>query len=106
MINFSILHQHSDSQARAGRLTTPHGTVDTPVFMPVGTLGPVKGITSDELQSCGFGLMLSNSYHLYLRPGYQLIAEMGGLHQFTGWTESILTDSGAVSYTHLRAHET
>lgn len=105
MINFSISHQHPNSQARTGRLTTPHGTVDTPVFMPVGTLGPVKGITSDELQSCGFGLMLSNSYHLYLRPGYQLIAEMGGLHQFTGWTGSILTDSGGfqlVSLSDLR----
>ena len=105
MINFSILHQDSSSQARNGRLTTPHGTVDTPVFMPVGTLGPVKGITPDELQSCGFGLMLSNSYHLYLRPGHQLIAEMGGLHQFTGWAGAILTDSGGfqlVSLSDLR----
>ena len=105
MINFSISYQHSPSQARIGRLTTPHGTVDTPVFMPVGTLGPVKGIAPDELKSCGFGLMLSNSYHLYLRPGYQLIAEMGGLHQFTGWTGSILTDSGGfqlVSLSDLR----
>ena len=105
MINFSILHQDSSSQARNGQLTTPHGTVDTPVFMPVGTLGPVKGITPDELQSCGFGLMLSNSYHLYLRPGHQLIAEMGGLHQFTGWAGAILTDSGGfqlVSLSDLR----
>ena len=105
MISFSISNQRSSSQARTGRLTTPHGTVDTPVFMPVGTLGPVKGITPDELQSCGFGLMLSNSYHLYLRPGYQLIAEMGGLHRFTGWTKSILTDSGGfqlVSLSDLR----
>jgi len=105
MIQFSPLHQESTCQARTGRLTTLHGIVETPVFMPVGTLGPVKGISPDELQSCGFGLMLSNSYHLYLRPGHQLIADMGGLHQFAGWSGAILTDSGGfqmVSLSDLR----
>lgn len=73
--------------------------------MPVGTLGPVKGISPEELQACGFGLMLSNSYHLYLRPGHQLIADMGGLHRFAGWSGAILTDSGGfqmVSLSDLR----
>jgi queuine tRNA-ribosyltransferase len=73
---------------------TPHGSIDTPAFMPVGSLGPVKGITPEELASCGYGLMLSNAYHLYLRPGHQLIADQGGLHHFTGWKGAFLTDSG------------
>ncbi|MDA0739552.1 MAG: tRNA guanosine(34) transglycosylase Tgt [Nitrospirae bacterium] len=105
MIQFSISHQESGCQARTGRLTTIHGIMETPVFMPVGTLGPVKGISPEELQACGFGLMLSNSYHLYLRPGHQLIAEMGGLHRFAGWSGAILTDSGGfqmVSLSDLR----
>jgi len=105
MIQFSVSHQDAACQARTGRLATSHGIVETPVFMPVGTLGPVKGITPDELHSCGFGLMLSNSYHLYLRPGHQLIAELGGLHRFTGWSGAILTDSGGfqiVSLSDLR----
>lgn len=75
------------------------------MFMPVGTLGPVKGIGPDDLRDCGFGLMLNNAYHLYLRPGHELIAEMGGLHQFTGWPGAILTDSGGfqlVSLSNLR----
>ena len=73
--------------------------------MPVGTLGPVKGVAPDELQSCGFGVMLSNSYHLSLRPGHHLIAELGGLHRFTGWPGAIITDSGGfqiVSLSNLR----
>ncbi len=105
MIQFSISHQETACQARTGRLTTTHGTIETPVFMPVGTLGPVKGISPDELQACGFGLMLSNCYHLYLRPGHQLIADMGGLHRFAGWPGAILTDSGGfqmVSLSDLR----
>ncbi len=105
MFKFSTLHQDVKCQARTGQLTTAHGIIETPVFMPVGTLGPVKGISPDELQACGFGLMLSNSYHLYLRPGHQLIADMGGLHRFAGWPGSILTDSGGfqmVSLSDLR----
>ena len=105
MMQFSTSHKETTCQARTGCLTTPHGTIETPVFMPVGTLGPVKGIAPDELKSCGFGLMLSNSYHLYLRPGHELIAELGGLHRFASWSGAILTDSGGfqmVSLSDLR----
>ncbi|MDT7044164.1 tRNA guanosine(34) transglycosylase Tgt [Candidatus Nitronereus thalassa] len=105
MIQFSTSYKETACQARTGQLTTPHGIIETPVFMPVGTLGPVKGITPDELKSCGFGLMLSNSYHLYLRPGHELIAELGGLHRFASWSGAILTDSGGfqmVSLSDLR----
>ena len=94
MITYTVTHTDSQSGARAGRLMTPHGAIDTPAFMPVGSLGPVKGITPEELASCGYGLMLSNAYHLYLRPGHQLIADQGGLHRFTGWKGAFLTDSG------------
>lgn len=94
MISFSVLQPDRACAARSAVLETSRGTVKTPAFMPVGTLGTVKGIASDELQGLGFGLMLSNAYHLYLRPGHHLIREQGGLHRFTGWNGSILTDSG------------
>ena len=94
MIAFSVVQQDPQCAARAAVLSTPHGTIDTPAFMPVGTLGTVKGIAPDELRGLGFGLMLSNAYHLYLRPGHRLIQEQGGLHRFTGWNGAILTDSG------------
>ena len=94
MIAFSVVQQDPQCAARAAVLSTPHGTIDTPAFMPVGTLGTVKGMAPDELRELGFGLMLSNAYHLYLRPGHRLIQEQGGLHQFTGWDGAILTDSG------------
>ena len=94
MIAFSVDRQDPQCAARAGVLSTPHGAVDTPAFMPVGTLGTVKGMAPDELRELGFGLMLSNAYHLYLRPGHRLIQEQGGLHGFTGWNGAILTDSG------------
>ncbi len=94
MITYTISHTDSQSGARVGQVTTPHGAIETPAFMPVGSLGPVKGITPEELASCGYGLMLSNAYHLYLRPGHQLIADQGGLHRFTGWKGAFLTDSG------------
>jgi queuine tRNA-ribosyltransferase len=77
-----------------GRLSTAHGEIDTPAFMPVGTLGPVKGIDPVDLEQLGFRLLLNNAYHLYLRPGHKIVAEMGGLHRFTGWPGAILTDSG------------
>lgn len=93
-MTFSVERQDPQCAARSAVLATSHGTVDTPAFMPVGTLGTVKGISPDELRGLGFGLMLSNAYHLYLRPGHRLIEEQGGLHRFTGWTGSILTDSG------------
>jgi queuine tRNA-ribosyltransferase len=81
-------------QARAGVLTTPHGSVNTPAFMPVGTYGTVKAMTPQNLKDVGASIILSNAYHLWIRPGHQLIGEMGGLHHFMGWDGPILTDSG------------
>ena len=83
-----------DSEARAGVLRTPHGRVETPTFMPVGTKGSVKGLTPGDLDSAGVGVVLGNTYHLYLRPGTDLVREVGGLHEFTGWRGPMLTDSG------------
>lgn len=93
-MHYHVRHSDSHSNGRVGLLTTPHGEIETPAFMPVGSLGPVKGIEPDDLQALGFGLMLNNAYHLYLRPGHEIVAEMGGLHAFTGWSGAILTDSG------------
>lgn len=93
-MEFSVGHRDGGTQARVGSLRTVHGQVDTPTFMPIGTLGPVKGIDPIDLEQLGFRLMLNNAYHLYLRPGHKVIAEMGGLHRFTGWPGAILTDSG------------
>ncbi len=91
---FEVVHRCSDSRARTGRLETPHGIVDTPVFMPVGTLGSVKAAGPDDLEKIGAEIILANTYHLYLRPGHEIIREMGGLHGFMGWQRPILTDSG------------
>ena len=82
------------SGARLGRLETPHGAIETPAFMPVGTLGTVKGLTQEALESIGAQVILANTYHLFLRPGAELIREMGGLHKFMSWPHPILTDSG------------
>lgn len=83
-----------DGEARAGTLHTPHGLVETPTFMPVGTKGTVKGLTPGDLRAMGAGVVLGNTYHLYLRPGPELVREAGGLHEFTGWRGPMLTDSG------------
>jgi len=80
--------------ARRGRLTTPHGVVDTPAFMPVGTRGSVKGLAAREVRETGARMILANTYHLALRPGAERVARLGGLHRFTGWDGPILTDSG------------
>src|SRR5438105_928030 len=80
--------------ARTGRFTTPHGVVEMPVFMPVGTAGSVKGLTPEMVRSTGTSMILANTYHLALRPGAEIVAELGGLHAFTGWDGPILTDSG------------
>ena len=80
--------------ARLGRLTTPHGVVDTPAFMPVGTAGTVKGLTQQALGELGVQILLGNTYHLYLRPGHERIRQLGGLHRFMSWPGAILTDSG------------
>ena len=79
---------------RRGRLTTPHGVVETPVFMPVGTLGSVKGVSQDLLEELGVQILLGNTYHLYLRPGVEQVRKLGGLHRFMSWPRAILTDSG------------
>jgi hypothetical protein len=80
--------------ARLGRLTTPHGVIDTPAFMPVGTAATVKGQTQQDLENLGVQILLANTYHLYLRPGHELIRKLGGLHKFMSWPGAILTDSG------------
>src|SRR6202451_3660503 len=82
------------SGIRLGRLTTPHGVIDTPAFMPVGTAGTVKGMTQESLEELGAGLILANTYHLYLRPGHELIARLGGLHQFMAWRGGLVAGSG------------
>ena len=91
-LSFSI--EASDGPARLGRIATPHGEIETPVFMPVGTLGSVKGVPQHILEELGVQILLGNTYHLYLRPGHEAIREMGGLHRFMSWERSILTDSG------------
>src|SRR5437016_1444937 len=89
------LHVESTLGAgRAGRLLTPHGEVETPVFMPVGTLASVKGVPQDVLEQLGVQILLGNTYHLYLRPGVEQVRRLGGLHQFMSWPRAILTDSG------------
>jgi queuine tRNA-ribosyltransferase len=97
---------HADGRARRGVLTTAHGTVETPAFMPVGTQGAVKGITHRDLEALGAQILLSNTYHLYLRPGDGLIARRGGLHRFIGWSRPILTDSGGYQAFSLAARRT
>jgi queuine tRNA-ribosyltransferase len=91
---FELLKKDSSSCARQGRLTTPHGAVDTPVFMPVGTQASVKALDPRELQELGTQIILGNTYHLHLRPGLEVIRQAGGLHRFMSWPGPILTDSG------------
>ncbi len=91
---FSFSVTHSDGAARAGLVTTAHGPVETPMFMPVGTQGAVKAMTVRMLEDAGAAIILGNTYHLWLRPGAELIARRGGLHRFNGWARPILTDSG------------
>ena len=93
-VRFEVLARDSRSAGRAGRLYTPHGAVDTPVFMPVGTAGTVKALTQEMLEELDAQLLLANTYHLFLRPGHEAIRELGGLHRFMGWPRALLTDSG------------
>ncbi len=93
-ILYKVINSCSETGARLGLLETPHGPVETPVFMPVGTQGTVKAITVPELEDMNTGMILSNCYHLYLRPGIEIISRAGGLHKFIGWQGGILTDSG------------
>jgi queuine tRNA-ribosyltransferase len=94
LLEFRIVAVDAETKARAGELVTPHGVVETPVFMPVGTQATVKTLAPSDLEEIGAQIILSNAYHLYLRPGTQLIREAGGIHRFMGWDRAILTDSG------------
>ena len=91
---FRVIKEDRRTSARAGVLSTPHGEIPTPVFMPVGTQGTVKTLSQQELAVAGAGIILGNAYHLYLRPGMETIREAGGLHRFIGWDHALLTDSG------------
>ncbi len=94
MFGFSVLQKDPDTQARLGSMSTTHGAVRTPAFMPVATQGTVKATTPHELREVGAEIILANAYHLYLRPGIKLVEQAGGLHRFMGWDGPILTDSG------------
>lgn len=91
---FKIIHEEKNTKARLGKLATAHGAIDTPCFMPVGTQGTVKTISARELEESGAQIILSNAYHLFLRPGMEVIKKAGGLHKFISWDKAILTDSG------------
>jgi len=93
-MQFRLIHEDISTKARAGIISSPHGRFETPVFIPVGTQGTVKALSSEELKEIGVGVVLCNTYHLYLRPGHVLIQKMGGLHRFMSWEGSLLTDSG------------
>jgi len=92
--SFELLHVDRQTGARRGRLHTPHGTIETPVFMPVGTQGSVKAIAPDDLRTLGAQIILGNTYHLMLRPGEKRVGKLGGLHKFIAWDRAMLTDSG------------
>ena len=103
-MKFSLLHNDKNSSARAGLLETDHGVIETPIFMPVGTAGTVKAVHQRELnQDIGAQIILGNTYHLYLRPGLEVIAQAGGLHRFIGWNAPMLTDSGGYQIFSLSA---
>lgn len=102
-VSFELLKTDPETGARLGRLTTPHGVVDTPCFMPVGTRATVRAMTPEEVYDLGARIILGNTYHLYLRPGHELIREAGGLHRFMHWDGPILTDSGGFQVFSLTA---
>jgi queuine tRNA-ribosyltransferase len=94
MLDFQLIQTDSDSHARRGKLTLNHGVVQTPIFMPVGTYGTVKGVMPRSLHEMGAQMILGNTFHLWMRPGQDIMRQFGGLHQFEGWNKPILTDSG------------
>jgi len=94
VFEFRIIAEDEETGARAGELTTPHGVIETPIFMPVGTQATVKTLDPSDLEAVGAQIILANAYHLYLRPGTDVVREAGGLHRFMGWDRAILTDSG------------
>lgn len=99
---FTLLHRSSVCRARCGTLTTLHGSIKTPVFMPVGTQATVKAVTPEDLEHLGAQIILGNTYHLFIRPGHRLIKQFGGLHSFMNWRRPILTDSGGFQIFSLR----
>jgi queuine tRNA-ribosyltransferase len=101
--HFTVIKKDPNSRARAGRLLTSHGVVETPAFMPVGTQGTVKAVLPRDLREMGCQILLGNTYHLYLRPGHEVIRDLGGLHRFMGWHGPILTDSGGYQVFSLAA---
>src|SRR5579863_8090480 len=103
-VGFEIVAR--DGMARAGRLTTAHGTIETPAFMPIGTAGTVKAMTPEAVAATGARIILGNTYHLMLRPGAERIAAQGGLHRFMNWPHAILTDSGGFQVMSLKALRT
>ena len=93
-VTYELIKKDKKTKARRGRITTPHGTIETPVFMPVGTAATVKALRPEQVKEMGAEIILSNTYHLYLRPGHDIVKEAGGLHKFMNWDKPILTDSG------------
>ncbi len=94
MQNFNLLNQDSNCQGRTAVLATAHGQIRTPAFMPIGTVGAVKGITPQQLKDVGAEIILANTYHMLLRPGVETVEKLGGLHKLMAWDGPILTDSG------------
>ena len=105
-ITYELLHVCKQTGARRGIVHTPHGDIQTPVFMPVGTQATVKSMTPEELKEVGAQIILANTYHLFLRPGHELVKEAGGLHKFMHWDRPILTDSGGFQVFSLGALRT
>lgn len=104
-LNFELISTDNGSGARAGKITTAHGVIDTPIFMPVGTVGSVKAVTQEQLRTnVQAQIILGNTYHLYLRPGLEVLSAAGGLHKFNGWDRPILTDSGGYQVFSLAAN--
>src|SRR3982751_3153118 len=105
-LQFSVETTDSQSSARTGLIQTDHGQIQTPIFMPVGTVGSVKAVSQQQLeQDVNAEIILGNTYHLYLRPGLEILEAAGGLHQFNGWQRPILTDSGGYQVFSLRSEE-
>ena len=103
MSDFAFRTSHDAGSARLGWFSTPHGVVETPAFMPVGTHGTIKGLSVEEVKAVGGQMILSNAYHLYLRPGDMMVRALGGLHAFTRWDGPMLTDSGGFRCSRCRA---
>jgi queuine tRNA-ribosyltransferase len=101
--SFELIKKDPDTGARLGKMVTPHGPIDTPAFMPVGTQGTVKSLRPEDLEKCGAQIILGNTYHLYLRPGHETVRKLGGLHTFMNWPGPILTDSGGFQVYSLSA---